>query len=60
MSGDINIERAEKPARNSAIELLRIFCMVGVFVLHYNNPNIGGGDFICGKIFGELFSALFF
>ena len=29
--------------RKSNIELLRIFAALGVIVLHYNNPNIGGG-----------------
>lgn len=29
--------------RNSNIELLRILCMLGVVILHYNNPIIGGG-----------------
>ena len=29
--------------RNSSIELLRIFCMCGVIILHFNNVNIGGG-----------------
>ena len=28
--------------RNSAIELLRIFAMIGVIILHYNNKDIGG------------------
>lgn len=28
--------------RHSNIELLRIITMLGVIVLHYNNPNIGG------------------
>lgn len=29
--------------RNSSIELLRIFAILGVFILHFNNPNFGGG-----------------
>ena len=29
--------------RESSIELLRIFAMIGVILLHYNNPSIGGG-----------------
>ena len=29
--------------RKSNIELLRIFTMIGVIILHYNNPTIGGG-----------------
>lgn len=29
--------------RNSNIELLRIMSMIGVIILHYNNPGIGGG-----------------
>lgn len=30
-------------SRNSSIELLRIISMLGVVILHYNNPEIGGG-----------------
>ena len=33
----------EKNERQSNIELLRIIIMIGVVVLHYNNPEIGGG-----------------
>lgn len=29
--------------RESNIELLRVFAMIGVILLHYNNPTIGGG-----------------
>lgn len=29
--------------RQSNIELLRIFAMLGIVCLHYNNPSIGGG-----------------
>lgn len=29
--------------RESNIELLRILAMLGVIILHYNNPSIGGG-----------------
>ncbi len=32
-----------KTVRDSNIELLRILTMLGVIVLHYNNPAIGGG-----------------
>ena len=32
-----------KQERQSNIELLRILAILGVVVLHYNNPNIGGG-----------------
>ncbi len=32
-----------KKERKSNIELLRIFTIMGVIVLHYNNPMIGGG-----------------
>lgn len=28
--------------RESNIELLRILAMLGVIILHYNNPNSGG------------------
>ena len=30
-------------ARESNIELLRVLSMMGVIVLHYNNPIFGGG-----------------
>lgn len=33
----------EKRERQPNIELLRIIAMMGVIVLHYNNPEIGGG-----------------
>ena len=29
--------------RDSNIELLRIFTMLGVIILHYNNADAGGG-----------------
>lgn len=32
---------ATKKERNSGIELLKIFCMLGVIILHYNNSTIG-------------------
>lgn len=32
-----------KKDRNSNIELLRVIAMFGVIILHYNNPNMGGG-----------------
>ena len=32
-----------KKERQSNIELLRIFAIMGVIILHYNNPLIGGG-----------------
>lgn len=32
---------ASKKERNSGIELLKIFCMLGVIILHYNNSSIG-------------------
>ena len=32
-----------KTARQSNIELLRILAIMGVIILHYNNPVIGGG-----------------
>lgn len=32
-----------KAQRQSNIELLRILTMLGVIILHYNNPSIGGG-----------------
>ena len=31
-----------KKERKSNIELLRIFAIIGVIILHYNNPVIGG------------------
>ena len=33
----------KKKDRESNIELLRILTMIGVILLHYNNPSIGGG-----------------
>lgn len=33
----------KKKDRESNIELLRILAMIGVILLHYNNPTIGGG-----------------
>ena len=33
----------KKRDRESNIELLRILAMIGVILLHYNNPSIGGG-----------------
>lgn len=33
----------KKIDRESNIELLRILAMLGVIILHYNNPSIGGG-----------------
>lgn len=35
--------RAKKADRQSNIELLRILAILGVVVLHYNNPILGGG-----------------
>lgn len=35
--------KSGKKQRDSNIELLRIFTMLGVIVLHYNNAEIGGG-----------------
>lgn len=35
------IER-DKTQRQSNIELLRIMAMLGVIILHYNNPQMGG------------------
>lgn len=32
----------KKKDRESNIELLRILAMIGVIMLHYNNPTIGG------------------
>ena len=34
---------SERSERQSNIELLRIFAALGVVLLHYNNPLIGGG-----------------
>lgn len=34
---------ADRASRQSNIELLRIIAACGVIILHYNNPNIGGG-----------------
>lgn len=35
--------RSPQSSRNSSVELLRIFAMFGVILLHYNNSTIGGG-----------------
>lgn len=35
--------KSERKQRDSNIELLRILAIMGVIVLHYNNPTIGGG-----------------
>ena len=35
-----------KKERQSNIELLRVLAIVGVVILHYNNPTIGGVE-IC-------------
>lgn len=32
--------------RESNIELLRILAMLGVIILHYNNPSVGGVSFV--------------
>jgi len=37
------MEVREKKERESSIELLRIIIVMGVILLHYNNPTIGGG-----------------
>lgn len=34
---------ADRSARQSNVELLRIFAACGVIILHYNNPLLGGG-----------------
>lgn len=34
--------RAKKAERQSNIELLRVLAILGVVVLHYNNPVLGG------------------
>ena len=34
---------ADRTTRQSNIELLRIFAACGVIILHYNNPDLGGG-----------------
>lgn len=34
--------KAQSTERQSNIELLRILAILGVVVLHYNNPAIGG------------------
>lgn len=41
-----NIEGHDRQ-RDSNIELLRILAIIGVIVLHYNNPAIGGGVSVC-------------
>lgn len=39
-----------KKDRQSNIELLRILAIMGVIVLHYNNPIIGGGLLTLRKV----------
>ena len=43
MSSTALSKQPTKPARDSNIELLRILTMLGVVILHYNNPTMGGG-----------------
>lgn len=46
----------KKRERQSNIELLRVLAIMGVIVLHYNNPVMGGGYFVCkGREFEFLF-----
>ena len=40
--------------RESNIELLRIIAIIGVFILHLYNPNIGGGINYCNSFSNEL------
>lgn len=47
-----------KQVRNSNIELLRIIAMLCVVILHYNNPDIGGG--LAGVADGGLNQAVMF
>ena len=35
-----------KKERQSNIELLRILAILGVIILHYNNPEIGGSSML--------------
>lgn len=45
----------KKRERQSNIELLRVLAIMGVIVLHYNNP-VMGGYFVCkGREFEFLF-----
>lgn len=37
----------EKKNRDRSMEMLRIFAMMGVIIMHYNNPGMGGGLFFC-------------
>ncbi|MBR6401872.1 MAG: acyltransferase [Eubacterium sp.] len=39
----VSQKKGSRDNRQSNIELLRIVTALGVIVLHYNNPNIGGG-----------------
>ncbi len=34
--------KKEKNQRQSNIELIRILAMIGVIILHYSNPKMGG------------------
>lgn len=48
--------RAKKAERQSNIELLRVLAILGVVVLHYNNPVLGGGHDLCSRRRTKLLS----
>ena len=51
---------AERTSRQSNIELLRIFCALGVVILHYNNTSLGGGfNFVDSSSINELIMVFF-
>ena len=51
---------AERTARQSNIELLRIVAAIGVVLLHFNNPSLGGGFSAVTNGSAEQFLIVFF
>lgn len=49
-----------KNTRNSSIELLRIFTMIGVIILHYNNESMGGALKYASKGDANYYLLVFF
>lgn len=48
----------KKKERLSNIELLRILAIMGVIVLHYNNP-LAGGTCLCKRKFIEFLCSIY-
>ena len=51
---------SERTDRQSNIELLRIFAALGVVLLHYNNPRLGGGFAVASGLSANQFVMVFF